>query len=154
MWSCTVMVCVQGKWPCVDAKPLIQRLTMNSNHSFLHGRQHLDGVLGADDISVCIFRTRCQNVLRHQTTCVCLAAHFGYSSRSHSHTIYKKRKKKMVVAFSADDFIICNFFPSRLLVSCCFFRGKSLLESWGTTFLPKWQPPLIFVWFTSKSHEH
>ena len=33
-------------------------------------------------------------------------------------------------------------------------RGKSLLELWGTTFLPDWQPPLIFVWFTSKSHEH
>ena len=25
-------------------------------------------------------------------------------------------------------------------------RGKSLLESWGTTFLPEWQPHLIFVW--------
>ena len=33
-------------------------------------------------------------------------------------------------------------------------RGKSLLELWGTTFLPDWQPPSIFVWFTSKSHEH
>ena len=33
-------------------------------------------------------------------------------------------------------------------------RGKSLLELWDTTFLPDWQPPLIFVWFTSKSHEH
>ena len=31
-------------------------------------------------------------------------------------------------------------------------RGKSLLELWGTTFLPEWQPPLIFVWFTSKLH--
>ena len=25
-------------------------------------------------------------------------------------------------------------------------RGKSLWESWGTTFLPNWQPPLIFNW--------
>ena len=33
-------------------------------------------------------------------------------------------------------------------------RGKSLLESWVTTFLPDWQPPLIFIRFTSKSHEH
>ena len=33
-------------------------------------------------------------------------------------------------------------------------RGKSLLESWGTTFLHDWQPPLIFVWFPLKSHEH
>ena len=33
-------------------------------------------------------------------------------------------------------------------------RGKSLLKSWDTTLLPNWQPPLIFVWFTSKSHEH
>ena len=32
-------------------------------------------------------------------------------------------------------------------------RGKSLLESWGTTFLADWQPPLILVSFTSKSHE-
>ena len=31
---------------------------------------------------------------------------------------------------------------------------KSLLELKGTFFLPDWQPPLIFVWFTSKSHEH
>ena len=37
---------------------------------------------------------------------------------------------------------------------CLFFRCKSLLESWGTTFFPDWQPALIFVWFTSKSHEH
>ena len=29
-----------------------------------------------------------------------------------------------------------------------------LLELWGTTFLPDWQPPLIFVWLTVKSHEH
>ena len=28
-------------------------------------------------------------------------------------------------------------------------RGKSLLELWLTTFLPDWQPPLIFVWFIS-----
>ena len=28
-------------------------------------------------------------------------------------------------------------------------RGKSLLELWGTTFLPDWQPPLIFVRFIS-----
>ena len=33
----------------------------------------------------------------------------------------------------------------------CLTRGKSLLESWGSTFLPVRQPPLIFVWFTSKS---
>ena len=33
-------------------------------------------------------------------------------------------------------------------------RGWSLLESWVTTFLPDWQPPLIFDWFTSKSHEY
>ena len=25
------------------------------------------------------------------------------------------------------------------------FRGKSLLEMWGSTFLPNWQPPLIFA---------
>ena len=28
-------------------------------------------------------------------------------------------------------------------------RGKSLLESWGTTFLPDWQTPLIFAWIFS-----
>ena len=27
--------------------------------------------------------------------------------------------------------------------------GKSLLESWCTTLLLDWQPPLIFVWFIS-----
>ena len=30
-----------------------------------------------------------------------------------------------------------------------FTRGKSLLELWVTTFLPNWQPPLIFVQFIS-----
>ena len=49
-----------------------------------------------------------------------------------------------------------------LLFYLCFFwwnstsnlwtRGKSLFELWVTTFLPDWQPPLIFVWSTSKSH--
>ena len=33
--------------------------------------------------------------------------------------------------------------------TCFLFRGKSLLESSVTTFLPYWQPPLIFVWFIS-----
>ena len=33
-------------------------------------------------------------------------------------------------------------------------RGKSLLELWVATFLSDWQPPLIFVQYTSKSHEH
>ena len=28
-----------------------------------------------------------------------------------------------------------------------FDRDKSLLELWVTTFLPDWQPPLIFVPF-------
>jgi len=28
-------------------------------------------------------------------------------------------------------------------------RGKSLSELWVNTFLPDWQPPLIFVWFIS-----
>ena len=32
-------------------------------------------------------------------------------------------------------------------------NDKSLLESWVTTFLPDWQPPLIFVWFTSKPYD-
>ena len=39
-------------------------------------------------------------------------------------------------------------------ISKVLTRGKSLLESWGTTFLPNWQQPLIYVWITSKSHEH
>ena len=33
-------------------------------------------------------------------------------------------------------------------------RGKSLLELWDTSFLSDWQPHLIFVWLTLKSHEH
>ena len=28
-------------------------------------------------------------------------------------------------------------------------RSRSLLESWGATFLLDWQPPLMFVWFRS-----
>ena len=50
--------------------------------------------------------------------------------------------------------IIGNELHIYLLIYWDFFRGKSLLESWVTTFLPDWQLPLIFVWFTSKSHEH
>ena len=30
-----------------------------------------------------------------------------------------------------------------------YIRGKSLIESLDTTFLPDWQPPLIFVRFIS-----
>ena len=33
------------------------------------------------------------------------------------------------------------------------YWGKSLIESWRTTFIPDWQPPLIFAWFTLKSHK-
>ena len=40
----------------------------------------------------------------------------------------------------------CLFFPN---IHTYYSRGKSLLESWGTTFLPDWQPPLIFVRFIS-----
>ena len=43
---------------------------------------------------------------------------------------------------------------SRDKILCEPTRGKSLLESWGTTFLPDWQSTLIFVIFTSKSHQH
>ena len=39
-------------------------------------------------------------------------------------------------------------------IYCIGTRVKSLLESLVTTFLPDWQPPLLFVWFTSKSHQH
>ena len=37
-----------------------------------------------------------------------------------------------------------SFFPKEIV------RGKSLLESWGTTFVPLWQSPLIFVWIYFK----
>ena len=49
----------------------------------------------------------------------------------------------------------CNIIPTDSFYKFYFkASGKSLLESWVTTFLPNWQPSLIFVWFTSKSHEH
>ena len=48
--------------------------------------------------------------------------------------------------------LLLQYFPN--VSRWCCTRGKSLLESWSTTFLPDWQLPLIFVWFTSKSHEH
>ena len=31
---------------------------------------------------------------------------------------------------------------------CQSGRKVMTQDSWGTTFLPNWQPPLIFVWFT------
>ena len=40
-------------------------------------------------------------------------------------------------------------FGQILCRALCRTRGKSLLESWGTTFLPYWQPPLTFVRFIS-----
>ena len=42
----------------------------------------------------------------------------------------------------------------KLVVFTNSIRGKSLLELGDTTFLSDWQPPLIFISFTSKSHEH
>ena len=50
----------------------------------------------------------------------------------------------------------CYLYSTHLFIiwHVCRGRGKSLLELWVTTFLPGWQPPLIFIWFTSKSHEH
>ena len=40
----------------------------------------------------------------------------------------------------------CNSASNRMSQRICDrIRGKSLLEPWGTTFLPDWQPPLIFV---------
>ena len=52
--------------------------------------------------------------------------------------------------------LCASFASSKWQSECSTYlctRGKSLLESWGTTFLPDWQPPLIFVWFTSKLRE-
>ena len=42
------------------------------------------------------------------------------------------------------------YFFSQKIVLKIKARGKSLLESWGTTFLPDLQPPLIFLQFISK----
>ena len=50
--------------------------------------------------------------------------------------------------------IIHPSFLARAQVNSYIIRGKSLLESWGTTFLPNLRPPLIFVLFISKSHQH
>ena len=41
-----------------------------------------------------------------------------------------------------------NVVSKPLQVKNCIIRGKFLLESWGTTFLPDRHPPLIFVQFT------
>ena len=52
---------------------------------------------------------------------------------------------------------ICNFtwgFQPLSRLAASLTIGKSLLELWVTTFIPNWQTPLIFVRFTSKSHEH
>ena len=68
--------------------------------------------------------------------------------------------------YSHDVKILCkhcghnhNFYPfvwndqwNQILIDQTH-RGKSLLELRVTAFLPDWQAPLIFVWFTSKSHE-
>ena len=41
---------------------------------------------------------------------------------------------------------VTNLHESQILKVLLCTRGKSLLESWDTNFLPDWQPPLIFVY--------
>ena len=48
---------------------------------------------------------------------------------------------------SADTSLVRSFYG--ILKNLLYIRGKSLLELWVTTFLPDWQPPLIFVLFIS-----
>ena len=72
----------------------------------------------------------------------------------------KSNSSKRLMAFIRND-SISSAISSRLSTSesmesekgMILHRGKSFLELWVTTFLPDWQPPLIFVWFTSKSHD-
>ena len=48
------------------------------------------------------------------------------------------------------DVISISWFSSAVaILTCNLLGGKSLLEFCVTTFLPGWQPPLIFVWFIS-----
>ena len=65
-------------------------------------------------------------------------------------TILHHTRQRLQEHYGAIGFCFSTLTQHRYVLA----RGKSLLESWGTTFLPDWQPPLIFVWFTSKSHEH
>ena len=48
----------------------------------------------------------------------------------------------MNIFFSSDDYESPKY-PEEV-------RGKSIIELSVTTFLPDWQPSLIFVWFVSK----
>ena len=59
---------------------------------------------------------------------------------------------KSVVILETEETFKKRNFPDvddgKFIFKCSFqtvFRGKSLLESWGTTFLPDLQTPLIFV---------
>ena len=65
-------------------------------------------------------------------------------------------KAKMFFFLQNFVFVSCFLCYERFSIMMKYFmtRGKSLLESWVTTFLPDWQPPLIFVWITSKLNEH
>ena len=59
----------------------------------------------------------------------------------------------IVTDMMLQDNLYPNWAPSARLMIVPFmndtYRGKSLLELWGTTFLHNWQPPLIFVRFIS-----
>jgi len=62
-----------------------------------------------------------------------------------------RNKPVVVLAKVLLTIIDCKFWRHYwVMIMWCHSRGKSILESLGTTFLPNWQPPLIFVWFTSK----
>ena len=50
-----------------------------------------------------------------------------------------------------DDVIQALMLSQEAKLELVITRGKSLLELWVTTFLPDWQPPLIFVQFISNS---
>ena len=67
-----------------------------------------------------------------------------------------RKKRYLIHDFNKIELYILHWFRTmffKIEIDKLGTRSKSLLKSWGTTFLPNRYPPLIFAWFTSKSHE-
>ena len=67
-----------------------------------------------------------------------------------AHAILKQIKQRLSVAVSQEE----KWYPTSRDFRLAYKLQVKFSIFWGTTLHPDWQRPLIFVWFTSKSHEH
>ena len=115
---------------------------VNKKNQFFHARQPREEIFDVCSHLHCIFTISCFfTALAFDP----LQKIMAIGNRSGKIRLYGRpgvdvefQHQKEVAVFK----IIFVVNTGRLLTAT---TGKSLLESWGTTFLPDWQPPLIFV---------